>query len=264
VAAGLVGVPLLVVGNTGVALAEKRVATGIASLVIATVPLWIAVIDRVVYHHRQPPLVIAGLALGFVGAAILVGSSIAGHVDAAGVLIVVLVAICWATGSLYQRRAPLPRRPFVAAGMQMLVAGCILLVLGTITGEFGRIDTSKFSRASVLAVAYLIVFGSWLGYTSYLWLLRNARTSLVSTYAYVTPVGAVLLGAVVLNESITPRTVFAGALILVAVAVIIQAGGVRRVIEPGRQGAEGGGRGPGRPRAHGRLAGAWTRQGRAR
>jgi uncharacterized membrane protein len=115
----------------------------------------------------------------------------------------------------------------------MLVAGGILLVLGTITGEFGRIDTSKFSRASVLAVAYLIVFGSWLGYTSYLWLLRNARTSLVSTYAYVTPVGAVLLGAVVLNESITPRTVFAGALILVAVAVIIRAGGVRRVIEPG-------------------------------
>ena len=127
-------------------------------------------------------------------------------------LVVVVVAICWATGSLYQRRAPLPQRPFVAAGMQMLVAGTILLLLGTVTGEFGRIDTSKFSRASVLAVAYLIVFGSWLGYTSYLWLLRNARTSLVSTYAYVTPVGAVVLGAVILNESITPRTVFSGAL----------------------------------------------------
>jgi drug/metabolite transporter (DMT)-like permease len=232
-AAAIVGSLLMVCGNGGVAWAERTIPSGLAALVIATVPLWIAVIDRVVYHHRQPPLVIAGLALGFVGAAILVGSSIAGHVDVAGVLIVVVVAICWATGSLYQRRAPLPRRPFVAAGMQMLVAGGILLVLGTVTGEFGHIDTSKFSRASVLAVVYLIVFGSWLGYTSYLWLLRNARTSLVSTYAYVTPVGAVLLGAVVLNESITPRTVFSGALILIAVAVIIRAGSVGRVTEPG-------------------------------
>jgi drug/metabolite transporter (DMT)-like permease len=232
-AAAIVGTLLMVSGNGGVAWAERTIPSGLAALVIATVPLWIAVIDRVVYHHRQPPLVIAGLALGFVGAAILVGSSIAGHVNAAGVLIVVVVAICWASGSLYQRRAPLPRRPFVAAGMQMLVAGCILLVLGAVTGEFGRIDASKFSRASVMAVAYLIVFGSWLGYTSYLWLLRNARTSLVSTYAYVTPVGAVLLGAVILNESITPRTVFSGALILIAVAVIIRAGGAGRVTEPG-------------------------------
>ena len=232
-AAAIVGTLLMVCGNGGVAWAERTIPSGLAALIIATVPLWIAVIDRVVYHHRQPPLVIAGLALGFVGAAILVGGSIAGHVNAGGVLVVVAVAVCWATGSLYQRRAPLPHRPFVSAGMQMLVAGCILLVLGTVTGEFGRIDTSRFSRASVLAVAYLIVFGSWLGYTSYLWLLRNARTSLVSTYAYVTPVGAVVLGAVVLNESITPRTVFSGALILVAVAAIIRAGAVAPAPEPG-------------------------------
>jgi threonine/homoserine efflux transporter RhtA len=115
--------------------------------------------------------------------------------------------------------------------MQMLVAGVILLALSAVTGEFGRIDTSRFSRASVLAVAYLIVFGSWLGFTSYLWLLRNARTSLVATYAYVTPVGAVLLGAVVLGEAITARTVFAGLLIVVAVAVIISAGSAARAAE---------------------------------
>jgi hypothetical protein len=100
-----------------------------------------------------------------------------------------------------------------------------------VTGEFGRIDTSTFSRASVLALAYLIVFGSWLGFTSYLWLLRNARTSLVSTYAYVTPVGAVILGAVVLGEAITAKTVVAGLLILVAVAIIISAGGATRGAE---------------------------------
>lgn len=229
--AAIVAGLLLVCGNGGVAWAERTVPSGLAALVIATVPLWIAVIDRIVYHHRQPRLVIVGLVLGFVGAAILVGGSIAGHVDAAGLLTVVGAAICWATGSLYQRRAPLPRRPFVSAGMQMLVAGVILLTLSAITGEFSRIDVARFSRASVLAVAYLIVFGSWLGFTSYLWLLRNARTSLVSTYAYVTPVGAVLLGALILDEAITARTVFAGLLIVVAVAIIIGAGSAARAAE---------------------------------
>ena len=229
--AAIVAVLLLVCGNGGVAWGERTVPSGLAALIIATVPLWIAVIDRVVYHHRQPPLVIGGLALGFVGAAVLVGGSIAGHVDAAGLLTVVGASVCWACGSLYQRRAALPRRPFVGAGMQMLIAGGILLGLGAIAGEFGRIEVSTFSRASVLAVVYLIVFGSWLGFTSYLWLLRNARTSLVSTYAYVTPVGAVLLGAVVLGETITARTVVAGLLIVVAVAIIISAGSAARAAD---------------------------------
>jgi len=199
--------------------------------VIATVPLWMAVIDRIVFHHRQPPLVVGGLVLGFAGAAILVQGSISGHVDTTGLLVVIGASIAWASGSLYQRRAPLPRRTFVSAGMQMLVAGAILIVLSAVTGEFGRIDTSTFSRASVLALAYLIVFGSWLGFTSYLWLLRNVRTSLVSTYAYVTPVGAVILGAVVLGEAITAKTVVAGLLIVVAVAIIISAGGAARAAE---------------------------------
>jgi drug/metabolite transporter (DMT)-like permease len=229
--AAVVACLLLVCGNGAVAWGERTVPSGLAALVIATVPLWIAVIDRIVYHHRQPPLVIAGLVLGFAGAAILVEGSVAGHVDAVGLSTVVGASICWATGSLYQRRAALPRRPFVAAGMQMLVAGVILLTVSAVTGEFGRVDVSKFSRASMLAVAYLIVFGSWLGFTSYLWLLRNARTSLVATYAYVTPVGAVLLGAVVLGEAITAKTVLAGLLIVVAVAIIISAGSAARAAE---------------------------------
>jgi drug/metabolite transporter (DMT)-like permease len=226
--AGTVGLLLMVGGNGGVAWAERTIPSGLAALAIATVPLWMAVIDRLVYRRRQPRLVIAGLVLGFVGAAVLVGGSIAGHVDATGMVVVVMAAVSWACGSLYQRRASLPRRPFVAAGMQMLVAGGVLTVAAFATGEPGRIHVSSFSRASVLALAYLVVFGSWLGYTSYLWLLRNTRTSLVSTYAYVTPVGAVLLGAVILGESITTRTVLAGALIVVAVAVIITAGSAAR------------------------------------
>lgn len=226
--AATVGLLLMVGGNAGVAWSERTIPSGLAALVIATVPLWMAVGDRVIHHRRQPPLVLAGLALGFVGAAVLVGGSIAGRVDPTGMLVAVAAAIFWASGSLHQRRAPLPARPFVAAGMQMLVAGGVLVVAAGASGELGRIDPSSFSLASVLALAYLIVFGSWLGFTSYLWLLRNARTSLVSTYAYVTPVGAVLLGAVLLNEAITARTVLAGALIVVAVAAIITAGGAAR------------------------------------
>jgi drug/metabolite transporter (DMT)-like permease len=232
--AAIVGLLLMVCGNGGVAWAERTISSGLAALVIATVPLWIAVIDRVVYRHRQPPLVIVGLGLGFVGAAVLVGGSIAGHVDPAGMVFAIGAAICWATGSLYQRQATLPHRPFVTASMQMLVAGVVLFLMSAISGELGRIDTAAFSRASLLAVAYLIVFGSWLGYTSYLWLLRNARTSLVSTYAYVTPVGALLLGALILDETITARTVFAGALILIAVAIIITAGNTARTSDPGQ------------------------------
>jgi drug/metabolite transporter (DMT)-like permease len=236
--AAIVGLLLMVCGNAGVAWAERTISSGLAALVIATMPLWIAVIDRVVYRHRQPPLVIAGLGLGFVGAAVLVGGSIAGHVDPTGLVVAVGAAICWATGSLYQRQATLPHRPFVAASMQMLVAGGVLLLIAAVSGELGRIDTAAFSRASVLAVAYLIVFGSWLGFTSYLWLLRNARTSLVSTYAYVTPVGAVLLGAVVLNETISARTLLAGALIVIAVAIIITAGNAARVSDAGPEASD--------------------------
>ena len=230
-AAGIVGLLLMVGGNAGVAWAERTIPSGLAALAIATVPVWMAVLARLVYRRRQPPLVLAGLALGFVGAAILVGGSIAGHVDTAGMVVVVAAAVSWASGSLYQRHAPLPRRPFVAAGMQMLVAGGVLAVAAVVTGEPGRVDVSSFSRASVLALTYLVVVGSWLGFTSYLWLLRNARTSLVSTYAYVTPVGAVLLGAIFLDESVTARTVLAGVLIVVAVAVIITAGGAARAAD---------------------------------
>ena len=251
--------------------ARKTIPSGLAALVIATVPLWMAVIDRIVFHHRQPPLVVGGLVLGFVGAGILVQGSISGHVDTTGLLVVIGASIAWASGSLYQRRAALPRRTFVSAGMQMLVAGVILIVLGAVAGEFGRIDTSTFSRASVIALAYLIVFGSWLGFTSYLWLLRNVRTSLVSTYAYVTPVGAVILGAVVLDEAITARTIVAGVLIVVAVAIDHQRGrggtcrGVaveRRVRRP--RGAGAGARAPGRARGRGRRGRARAHPGRER
>lgn len=237
-AAAIVGVLLVGFGNGGVVWAETRIPSGITALIFATLPLWLVILDRVVFGARQPRAVIAGVVLGLAGIATLVGqSAISGHVDLLGMLVVVAGTLAWASGSLYQRHASLPRRPLVAAAMEMVVGGAALIAAGALTGEFGSTDPSRFSRASVLALAYLIVFGSWVGFTSYLWLLRNARTSLVSTYAYVTPAGAVLLGWLVLDEVISLRTVVAGGIILAAVALIIAAGAnEERGSEPGDQG----------------------------
>ena len=227
--AAIVAALMMFGGNGGIVWAERTIPSGMAGLAIATVPLWIAAIDRVFLGRRQPPLVVVGLVVGFVGAALLVGgNALEGEIDMGGLVLALAAAASWGAGSVYQRHAVLPRRPFVAAGMEMLVAAGIFLVVGMLAGEIGDIDPDVFSRASIVALAYLVVIGSWVGFTSYLWLLRVARTSLVATYAYVTPVGAVIVGALLLDESLTTSTLIAGGLIVVAVALIVSAGGVRR------------------------------------
>jgi drug/metabolite transporter (DMT)-like permease len=224
------------VANGGIVWAEKTIPSGVAGLVIATVPLWIAVIDRVVLHRRQPAVVVVGLAVGFAGAAVLVGgSALSGHIDLAGLLVGIAAAASWAIGSVYQRHADLPRRPFVAAGMEMVVAAGAFAVAGTLAGELGNLDPAAFSRASAIALAYLVVFGSWIGFTAYLWLLRNARTSLVATYAYVTPVGAVILGSLVLDEPLTGTTLLAGGMIVAAVVLIVSGGSATQVDDEVKQ-----------------------------
>lgn len=227
--AGVVGLLMMFGGNGGIVWAERTIDSHVAGLAIATVPLWIALIDRVVLHRRQPGLVTVGLVVGFVGAAALVGlGTLGGGIDPVGLLIALAAAASWAAGSVYQRHAALPRRSFLAAGMEMVVAAAFFVMAGLVTGEFGTIDPSRFSRASVLALAYLIVFGSWIGFTAYLWLLRVARTSLVSTYAYVTPIGAVLVGWLLLGERPEPASLVAGALIVASVILIVSAGGGTR------------------------------------
>jgi drug/metabolite transporter (DMT)-like permease len=136
-------------------------------------------------------------------------------------LIGVIASLSWTCGSLYSRNAPLPKRPLVGAGMEMMVGGAILMIAGALRGEIPLIRLENFSTASLLALTYLITIGSWVGYTSYVWLLRNARTSLVSTYAYVNPIVAVFLGWLILHETVTIRTIAAGAVIVSAVAIII-------------------------------------------
>lgn len=224
--AAVVAVLLMFGGNGGIVWAERTIPSGVAGLAIATVPLWIAAIDRVVLHRRQPGVVVVGLCVGFAGAALLVGgSAFDGAIDLSGLLVALAAAASWAAGSIYQRHARLPRRPFVAAGMEMVVAAGVFWVAGALAGELSDLGLGGFSRASVLGLAYLVVIGSWIGFTAYLWLLRVARTSLVATYAYVTPVGAVLLGWLLLDERLTATAIAAGALIVVSVVLIVSSGG---------------------------------------
>src|SRR5947208_7502463 len=220
-AALLIGAALLVGGNGGVILAEQYAPTGVVALLVATAPLWMAIIDRIAFGRRLPPLVIVGLVIGFGGVAFLIGSPGPGHISLFGAALALAAPLCWASGSVFTRHVRLPSRPLVAASMEMLCAGVLFAIASVVTGELGRLH--PFSTTSIVALAYLIVFGSLIGFTAYVWLLRSAPLSLVSTYAYVNPVVAVILGTIFLSERIDLRTVVAGGIILAAVALIVVA-----------------------------------------
>jgi drug/metabolite transporter (DMT)-like permease len=221
-AAAIVGAALLLGGNGGVALSEQRIDSGVAALLVATIPLWMAVLDRVLNGRALPWTALLGLAIGLGGVALLVRPG-GGEIDAVGALLALSAALAWAWGSLFARDASLPARPLVGAGMQMLAGGALLAVAGVATGELGAVDLAAMSSRSLVAVLYLVVFGSVLAYSAYVWLLKNAPTTLVSTYAYVNPVVAVALGALFLAEPVTPRMLVAGLAIVVSVALIVTA-----------------------------------------
>jgi drug/metabolite transporter (DMT)-like permease len=235
ISAAIIGGFLLFGGNGGVVLAERTIPSGLTALLIALVPLWIALFDRIIFKQRRKPQVTLGLVAGFGGAALLVGASARGHVDLTGMTFAVGASLAWASGSLFGRNAPLPRRPLVGVAMEMICGGAFLAVGAIVAGELGQLHWSKFSAASLLGLAYLITGGSWIGFASFAWLLRNARTSLVFTYAYVNPVVAVFLGWLILGERVTARSFVAGAIIVAAVALIISGGGARRGEELGAE-----------------------------
>lgn len=230
----LIAAPMLAVGNAAVGWAEQTLDTGTASLIIASVPLWMAVLDRVVYGQRLARAIVLGLVIGFAGVGLLVAPGGAGGAESRAAFVLVFGSLAWAIGSLYSRRAPLPRRPLVGAAMQMLAGGLILVVVSAVSGELGRVHPGAVSLESWLGLAYLVVAGSLLGFTAYMWLLRAAPTSLVGTYAYVNPVIAVLLGTLLLGEPLTWRTVLGGAIIIASVALIVRTPkpAPRRAIEP--------------------------------
>lgn len=223
--AAIVGLFLLVGGNGGVMWAEQRVASGIAALMIASVPLWMALLDSTrPGGHRPDGWVVVGILVGFAGILVLIGPAqllgMQGEVDLSGVLVLLVAAFSWAVGSLYNRGADLPKSPLLGTGMEMLLGGFGLLVLGTVSGEWAQLDLATVSLRSWLGFAYLVVFGSWVGFASYIWLLRVAPTMLVSTYAYVNPLVAILLGSLLAGEQLTPRILIAALFILGSVILI--------------------------------------------
>ncbi len=220
--ATIIGGFLLVGGNGLVALGETTVASGIAALLIATLPVWVAILGRLFFDLRLSRSTLVGIGLGFAGVGVLVlPTGGTAPVDLGGALILLGSPILWAIGSLYSGRAHLPARPLVGVAMQMLCGGVLLAAVALVTGEIGRFHPAAVTTESIAALAYLVAVGSLIGFTAYAWLLRVAPLPLVATYAYVNPIVAVALGSLILGESVTPRTLAAGVIIIVAVAIIV-------------------------------------------
>ena len=220
----IIGAFLLVGGNGLVTWAEQQVPSSTASLVVATVPLWIALFDWLIFRGVRPGRqVTAGLILGLVGIVLLIGP--AQVLGTAGfslffLLVLLLAPILWGFGSLYSRGAPLPEDTFMSTAMEMLGGGVLLLLAGLLTGEAGSLDIAAISARSLAAFVYLTVFGSIIAFTAYIWLLKVVPATKVATYTYVNPVIAVFLGWLVLSEPITPTTITAVFIIVLAVVLI--------------------------------------------
>ncbi|MGI8820262.1 MAG: EamA family transporter [Chthoniobacterales bacterium] len=223
----IVGAALLLGGNGGVTLAEQFIASGLAAVMVATVPIYMALLGWLTGSAARPtPIVWAGLAGGLAGVALLLAPSInladPEHPHAtAGMLILLVSSFAWSAGSIYSRRAPNPPSPFVATAQQMLCGGALLIAAGAARGEGPRLHLREISAVSLGAWIYLVLIGAIVGYSAYMWLLRYCEPAKVATYAYVNPIVAVLLGAAFAGEKLTLRTVAAAALIIGSVALVI-------------------------------------------
>ena len=222
--AAAIGGFMLLGGNGLVTWAERRVPSGLAALIVASVPIWMSLFEGIQKRSRPGAAILAGLLLGLAGIALLVvpgqfaGN---GHVDPLGALALLTAALCCSFGSLHSRRVPLPASTLTATAMEMIAGGVLLWLAGFLVGEGSRLNLSAISARSAISLAYLVVFGSLIGFSAYVWLLKATTAARVSTYAYVNPIVAVLLGALFAGETITPRIAVAAAVIVGSVALII-------------------------------------------
>jgi len=223
--AAKVGGLLLVCSMGGLTWAEQFVPSGIAAIIFATVPLWMALIAWIFQGGNRPGgIVIAGLTLGFFGVILLVKSSVthlgSNPLEWLGYLAVTLASVCWAWGSLYSRVARLPESPFMSVALQNLTGGACYLLISFFSGEWSDFAVSGLSPVSAVSLLYLIFFGSLIGFGAYIWLLKVADPTIVSTYAYVNPVVAVFLGWLLAGEQLTPSDSVAVVIVLCAVIII--------------------------------------------
>lgn len=222
--AASVGLLLLLGGNGGISWAQQRVASGPASLLVATVPLWLLLLERFLEGARIAPGAAAGIALGFAGVALLLGpAALLGDAAVApsDAAVILAASIAWAAGSLRSRRVPLPSSRALATAMEMLTGAGFLLLGGLLAGEGARLDLSAVSLRSAVALAYLTIFGSLVGFSAYVWLLDVAPAARVATYAYVNPVVAVALARLFEGATLTPRILAAAATVVAGVALVV-------------------------------------------
>lgn len=218
----IVGALLLLGGNGMVSIAEKTIPSGIAAVIIATTPIWLSLFDAGLTRRMPSLLAIGGLMVGLVGVAILLLPSTGlDSFDPVGIGILVVAAVSWASGSLYARRGPLPRNQLLGTGMEQFAGGLVLLAAGVAIGEVGGFDPGAVTTASLLGLAFLIVFGSLVAFTAYIWLLNHVAVTTVATYAYVNPVVAVALGIAFRGETLTLRSLLAAGLIIGAVVAMV-------------------------------------------
>lgn len=228
----IVGGFLLLGGNGGVTVSEQYIETGLAAVIVATVPIYIVLLSWATGATLRPrPPVLLGLAGGFIGVGILMAPSI--HFSAnqsqrsiIGILILLVASLLWSVGSLYSRSAKNAESPFLAAGQQMICGGALLFLAGLITRE--KFDPAAISAHSIWAWIYLVLIGAIIGFSAYIFLLRHCDPAKVATYAYVNPIVAVILGALFAGEHLTSRTLAAAALIVGSVAIVITAEQWRR------------------------------------
>ncbi len=226
--AAIVGGLMLLGGNGLVSWAEQFVPSGLAALLVSTIPIWVVLLDWLWLRSARPsPRMFLGLALGIVGVGLLVrpgtASTVEGGVSILGALVLLLAAGSWAAGGLHARRAKLPSSSLLSVAMQMIAGGCLLLLTGTATGEWPKLHVSAISPRSLLALAYLVFFGSLVGLTAYLWLIKRTTPARASTYAFVNPVVAIVLGWAVAGEALSPRILLAAAVALSGVVLIVRA-----------------------------------------
>jgi drug/metabolite transporter (DMT)-like permease len=218
---------LLLGGNGAVVWAEQFVPSGLTALLVSILPFWLVIIEWVRPPRKRPSTaVLVGLIVGFIGIIVLVGpGNVGGHGDVKpiGALVLILGSLSWAIGSFWSRDAQLPESGLLTTGMEMLGGGLLLMLVGAVTGEFSQLDINHVSRLSAIGLAYLITFGSLLGFTSYIWLLDKVSPAHLGTYAYVNPIVAVLLGWAIAGELLSFRTAVAAAIVICAVALITTA-----------------------------------------
>jgi drug/metabolite transporter (DMT)-like permease len=238
----VVGTMLLAFGNGGVSYAERTLPSGLTALLVASVPLWMALADRVINGRRIRPGGWLALLIGLAGVAVLARPT--AHGSAVPVLIVLGASMSWGIGSVMAGRLPAPASPLLGSAMEMLAGGAVLTGIAAATRELTWASPSHVSTQSLAALAYLIGPGSLLALTCYVIALRRLPTTAVSTYAYVNPVVAVSLGTLILGEPLTPATLLGGAVVVASVALLLthQAGYPREATHerqpPARRGQE--------------------------